>query len=493
MEKKNTFQRLFIFLALLIIILPACKPNMEEEETTSGDFWKNQATNQILDQWLAKGIKEESGIFYTFMNREWGPYRGNVKYPGMVARHIFSYSSGYMLTGEQKYLDKASELMEFVINKGWDKKYGGWYEAIEESGGIIDDSKDLFNQIYAASGLTMYYFVTHDTTALKYIEETHKIIEDNAWDKEYGGYFRTLNRDLSAGNTNKPVTPQIATISGYLLYMYLATMDKDYLDQSEKLINLILDKMINEDYQYVQENYDRSWNYNYEEKGADTEINIGHNLETLWILLRLYDLTGKDQYLQVVNNQWEKLKKYGYEERNMAWYHRIGLEVPSLHTDATPWWIQAYGNMMTLYYYHISGKEKHLQLFDKGAKYWNNHFIDKEYGGTVLSVNNNGKIQKGQKAVRTKTSYHSTEHGLLNYMYTNLWVKKEPVMLYFNINNAEKNEKIYPIPVEDKAIKIISVQLNGNNWDKYDSVDRSVTLPAEKNIKLKVTLHAETK
>ena len=270
MEIKNTFRWYFFLIAVLATLFSACKPDIEEEKTTSDEFWKKQTTNKILDQWAEKGVQQESGIFYTFMNRERGPYRGNVKYPGMVARHIFSYSAGYMLTGEQKYLEKATELKEFVISNGWDEEYGGWYNAIEETGMVIDDSKDLFYQIYAATGLTMYYFATHDSTALTYINKTHKLMEKKGWDNENGGYYIGLNKDLSINNAGKSITSQIAPISGYLLYLYLATDNQDYLEKSEELIRLILDKMRNNEYNYVQENFDQSWNYNYTRKGDYT-------------------------------------------------------------------------------------------------------------------------------------------------------------------------------------------------------------------------------
>ena len=47
-----------------------------------------------------------------------------------------------------------------------------------------------------------------------------------------------------------------------------------------------------------------------------------------------------------------------------------------------------------------------------------------------------GTLNNSNKAVRSKTSYHSTEYGLLNYLYTNIWVKNEPVTLHFKINES---------------------------------------------------------
>lgn len=488
MKNKKLPIQTIALITLTLVILSGCKPKDRKNETTSGEFWKKQTTEQILNPWSENGIEEKRGVFYSYLNREWEPYKKNIIYPGMLARHIYSYASGYMLTGNQEYLEKAKKLKEYLIGNTWDEKYGGWYSSLNKKDSVIDNTKDLFYQIYAATGLTMYYFATKDSAALDYIEKTHQLLEEKAWDSKYKGYYRTLNRDWSVKNDDKSFTPQIAPVSGYLLYLYQTTRKDKYLNKAEDLVNLALDKMNNNKYHYIMENFSRSWEYNYKKKGEDTEINMGHNIEMLWILLRLNDLTGKAEYRQEADKLWETIRKYGYDEENVAWYHRVGLENPSGHTSSIPWWIQAYGNMMTLYYHHISGQENLLQLFNKGAKYWNDHFIDDKYGGAFLSVSIDGSIHKGQKAVRSKTSYHSAEHGFLNYIYSNLWVSKEPVILYYKIQESKKGEKLYPVPVEDTTVRIDKVEVDGETWNKAGASEQYISLPEGKDYEVKVVL-----
>jgi len=478
----------------ILISLSGCGQSPKKtQEIPTGKFWKQQGTEKVLDHWTKHAIDKKYGAFYTFLDRKWEPYNGTKKYPGMISRHIFSYSVGYMLTGDRKYLDKAAEAKDYIIKNAWDKKYGGWYDALSKEGAVTDSTKDGFYQTYAITGLAMYYMVTHDKEVLELLRKSHKIMTEHAWDKKYGGYFRKLNRDLTVAEDKKSFSPQLAPLSGYQIYLYVATREKIFLEQMERLMDVALKKMRKPESPWVLEQFDRKWNYTYKPKPNGTELNTGHNAELAWMLFRLYDLTGNDNYIENALAITEPLYNYGFDDSSGLWYHRIGLDNPSKHSDYSPWWVQAYGNMLSLYLYHHTYKPIYLKAFRKGAKFWNKHFIDDKYGGAYLSVNTDGSILKGVKAVRTKTSYHSVEHGLLNYLYTNLWVKHKPVTLYFQVNSSKKGEKLYPLPIEDSDVLISSVKINGEKYKNYVPEEGYISLPKGKNLKLKVVLESTNK
>lgn len=462
----------------------------QEKKIPEGEFWKQQGIAKVLNYWTKHAVDHENGAFHTYLDRQWQPYNGTKKYPGMLSRQIFSYSVGYMLTGERKYLKKATETKDYLIRNAWDKKYGGWYDALSKEGKVMDSTKDGFYQTYAITGLAMYYMVTHDKEVLELLRESHKIMTDKAWDEQYGGYYRELNRDLTVAKNNKSFSPQFAPLSGYQVYLYLATRNRQYLEQMEKMMKVALEKMRKPDSPWVLEDFDRKWNYTYQTKANGTELNTGHNAEVVWMLLRLHELTGKSNYRDEALAISEHLYKYGINDSSGVWYHRIGLDNPN---NSSSWWIQAYGNMLSLYLYHQTGQEHYREAFRKGADFWNKYYIDEKSGGAYLSVNNDGSILKGTKAVRTKTSYHSLEHSLLNYLYTNLWVKKKPVTLYYFVNSFQSGEKLYPLPIEDDDIKISRVKMNGEKYRNYDSKKGYISLPKGKNLEIEVKFTSASK
>ena len=106
----------------------------------------------------------------------------------------------------------------------------------------------------------------------------------------------------------------------------------------------------------------------------------------------------------------------------------------------------------------------------------NTHFIDAKLGGTFLSVGKEGNIIDGSKAVRTKTSYHAAEHGLLNCLYLDYWVLHKPVTLYYHIN-ARVKEDFFPLLLEDDDYQVSEVLIDGKPLEKVDHTKGSITLP----------------
>jgi len=475
-----------LLLLLTALIGSSCDKKPAASDIPSGDYWKEQGTDHILDYWTINARDTAEGAFYTFLDRRWQPYKGNEKHPGMISRHIFSYSVGYLLSGDDEYLRLAGQAADYLIEHGWDHKYGGWYNSLDRYGNVTDSAKDGFFQPYAITGLAMYYFVTHDKKALSYIQQSNEIMETYARDQEFGGYYRSLNRDLSVQSSNKDFSPQLAPVSGYLIYLYLATRDELYLKQMERIMDLVTTKMSPPGEPWILERFDRRWNYTYQAREDGTELNTGHNIEVVWMLLRLYELTGRDDYLQRATVLQQEVYEYGFADNVGVWYHRTGRSDPLLHNESSPWWIQAYGNMCSLYLYHIKGDREFLDIFKKGAEFWNRYFMDDKYGAAYLSVNINGNIDKASKAVRTKTSYHSMEHAMINYIYTSLLVGKEPVRLYFKISEAVPGEKLFPLPVEPSSFTVSRVMINRESWSDFAAAKGFIRLPGWKDMEIEV-------
>ena len=480
-----------IFLIVsLFIYLTACSDlkKQESENIFSGDFWKEQALEEIMPYWTQHAIDHENGAFITNLDSAWNQSGARGKYPSMIARHIFSYSVAFLLSGEDKYLDIAEETVDFLLEHAWDSVYGGWFDLIDEKGNPLETTKSSFIQYYANTGLAMYYFVTHDNRVLEYIEKSNELIESKRWDMQNGGYFNILNQDLSVNSSGKTFSAEVVPVSGYLLYLYLATRDEYYLEQAERVMNIALAKMQDPESKWILEGLDQEWKYEQRKNNFETEINIGHNIEAVWMFYRLSLLTGKNEYIDSTNVITEKIFKWGYKPETGAWLHATGRVDPSIHGESIYWWIQAYGNMFSLFQYRITNDHKYLDIFEKGAQFWNKYMIDKKYGDTYLSVYADGKPKDTKKATKYKTSYHSMEYELLTFLYLDLWVNQKPVELYFHIASSGKNEKLYPSPIEDQTLKLEKVKINGEDWTDFNEHEAYINLPESDNIKVKVTL-----
>lgn len=120
-----------------------------------------------------------------------------------------------------------------------------------------------------------------------------------------------------------------------------------------------------------------------------------------------------------------------------AWRHKLRRTDPSQSPDTAVWWVQGYGNMLRLYAHRTTGDPRYLEAFRKGAHFWTDAFVDREQGGTVLRTTLDGTVVDGDKAVRTKTSYHAAEHALLLALYLDLWTTDTPTTLHYRLDSVQ--------------------------------------------------------
>ena len=176
-----------IILGLSVLFLSCNTGYKETSDIMSGDYWKTQALEHIMPYWTDNAIDKEYGAFHTNLDSVWDLYGSRNKFPSMISRHLFSYSSAYLLSGNDEDIRIADSTFSWLIEKAWDKEFGGWYDALDEKGDPVQYSKTTFVQVYAVTGLTMYYFVTKDRNALENIEKSNNLLEKHVWDSASKG------------------------------------------------------------------------------------------------------------------------------------------------------------------------------------------------------------------------------------------------------------------------------------------------------------------
>lgn len=414
------------------------------------EYWKKQALEQILPPWTLNA-QDPQGGFYTNLDRQWKPDPEALKYPSMLSRHLFSYTAAFMLSGEQEYLTIADSIKNYLVLNGWDNQYGGWYDALTPQGRPSQDTKSTFVQVYAITGLVLYYAATHDNVAMDYILKSNQLLESKVWDSDEGGYYNQMHRDWTVKDAGKSFSSLVTPASGYLSYLYLSTRKAVYRWQAEKIMNTLMTKALDAETGWVRENFTREWDY-LPAQSADQEINIGHNLEAAWMWLRLYRLNGREDYLEAAQRLSVNLAAQGFDGTSNMWsaYTSNGVGDPG---NFTYWWIQAYGLMFDVFQFKTSAMEPFIRRFKSGAHYWESYVLDQDYGDTYFKIDHTGKALDATKGNAYKTAYHSMENALLLSWYLSLWVVQKPVKLYFYVPD-QGGEIYYPVLVEDDRVII---------------------------------------
>ncbi len=476
-----------LFLLLLIIIQAGCGNGTSPvSNVQDGRYWKDQAINDILPYWTDNAMDRDSGAFITNLDAQWKHGSDSRKYPSMIGRHIFSYSVAYLMTGTEEYLDIAEQTKDLLLEKAWDTEHGGWYDVLNRDGTPDIRTRNMFIQTYALTGLAMYYFVTHDREVLEYIIETDRHLETAMLDSLNGGYYNVAGNDWQIIDSNKSFASQVAPVSGYLLYMYLATGDSVYLERSRRIMDWVSDRMRDPGSGWILEYFDRNWSML--ESDPDI-INVGHNIEVAWMLLRLTMLNGTGGIPETARQLEDLLYAATFREETGLWLTTLGRRDPRITDDFTYWWIQAYGNMYSLCSYRISGNKERLDHFIKGAEFWDSYFLDRDNGDTFTSVYHNGVAKDSTKANPYKTSYHSIEQCLLNYLYLSFWVNHELVRLHFRIMDPREGDLLFPVLVEDMDVVVRDARHEGTSGnEKLTFSERTVSLPEADIARITVTL-----
>lgn len=434
------------------------------------DYWKKQGLEVILPPWTLNA-QDPIGGFYANLNRRWIPQKEAVKFPSMLSRHLFSYTAAFMLSGDLEYLTIADSLKNYLIKYGWDTQFGGWYDAISADGKPVELTKSTFVQVYALTGLVLYYAATHDSHAMDYIIKTNQLLENKAWDEEYGGYYNQMHQNWAIKDDRKSFSSLITPASGYLSYLYLSTHKAVYRTQAERIMNTVLTKARDTETGWVRENYTRTWEIITSE-AAEPEINLGHNLETAWMWLRLFRLNGREDYLEAAQQMSAKLAAQGFDDETGMWAARYDPRTKNRGLF-TYWWIQAYGLMFDVYQFKTTGIEPFIERFEQGAGFWDNYVLDHEFGDTHFMVDRNGKALESLKANQFKTSYHSVENALLLYWYISAWVKQKPITVYFFVPK-QGGEIYFPFLIEDERLTIKSAKFSNGRQAKTIQRGRGV-------------------
>jgi mannose/cellobiose epimerase-like protein (N-acyl-D-glucosamine 2-epimerase family) len=148
---------------------------------------------------------------------------------------------------------------------------------------------------------------------------------------------------------------------------------------------------------------------------------------------------------------------------------------------AKAWWQMEQAVTSGLFLYEITGKNMYLQMADETLLFFMKYFVDHTYGEVYENRTKYGKqIWDTDKGSSGKAAYHSIELGYYVYLYGNLLLNKKPATLYYSIapSAQERQLRMNPISSPAKSLCIASVRRNDTLYTNFDPQARTLTVPA---------------
>jgi mannose/cellobiose epimerase-like protein (N-acyl-D-glucosamine 2-epimerase family) len=428
------------------------------------------------------------GGFYTNVDRTGNIIYNQNKHMLTQTRNAYGLVRAYMLTADTLYLDYARESLNFMYAHAWDETSSGWVQELDQEGNAISpqDDKTCFYQHYALLGIAAYYECTGDTLAWNWLMKGYEHLENHFWDSRasFKGYYDLSDYDTS-NPRNKSFNATVDAITTHLLYLYLMTRESKYLTRLEEIaiqiMNRLVASMSSQEMGFV-EKFDTDWIWD----NSETMTIMGHVLKAGWCLGRINQIEPSSIYTVSAEILVNHVLQNGYDHKYggpFKDYNRTTGEMLMWGWPDTTkaFWAMEQAMTAGLMLYDITGDTVYLKMADESTNFFMQYFVDHQYGEIYADRTRSGGFAWNEnKAGDWKAGYHSIEMGYYLYLYSNLFVHDQPVVLHYRFEELPIPREIYltPLAIADQELRIQKVFHEGQLYKNYDPSERILNLPA---------------
>lgn len=370
-------------------------------------------TSNILPFWMEKMVDKEHGGFYGRITGEGELMPEAEKGAILNARILWTFSSAYRLLHRPEYLETATRAKRYLIDKFYDREFGGVYWSLNAQGQPLDTKKQIYALGFTIYGLSEYHRATGDEEALQVAISLFESIEAHSFDPVKNGYCEALSRSweeiadmrLSAKDENerKTMNTHLHILEPYA-NLYRVWKDERLKKQLGNLITLFLDKILNTETGHLELFFDDDWHSKYH------IISYGHDIEASWLLHEAALVLGNEALLHSVEPMVEYIAAAADEGLQPDGSMIYETHLDKHHTDADRhWWVQAESVVGHANLYQYFGDEVMMQRALHCWQYIQQHLIDWEGGEWYWSIKADGTINRtDDKAGFWKCPYHNS-------------------------------------------------------------------------------------
>lgn len=389
-----------------IRITPEQKQKLEQ---LSGEV-SHDLTGNILPYWSAKMVDNVNGGFYGRIDRNDKVYPDAEKGGILNARILWTFSSAYRILGDTTYLRIAKRAKDYILTHFIDTRFGGAFRSLKADGTPSDTRKQLYTNAFFIYGLSEYSRATGDKKALAEARKIFDLFEKYATDREYNGYFEAFSRDWvrirermigeSSDKDEKTMNTSLHIMEAYA-NLYRVSGDKPVGDRLRNLVEIFLDKIIDQKTSHLICFLDRNWN------GTSTVDSYGHDIESSWLLYEAASLLKDEKLIQRVSEAAIKIVTAASEGYQTDGSMLTEKDYTTGHfRNQRSWWEQAETVVGYLNAFELTGNEAYLDRSLKCWEYTKKYFLDTKNGGWFSSVSESG-VPGGDKGGFWICPYHN--------------------------------------------------------------------------------------
>ena len=385
---------------------------MNNKISTLRNEVEHELTAGILPFWIDKMTDNVHGGFYGRMDGDDVLHAEAPKGAILNGRILWTFSAAYRVLRKPEYLETATRAKRYLIDKFYDKDFGGVYWSLTADGEPLDTKKQIYALGFAIYGLSEYARATGDKEALDYAVKLFETIEKYSFDNEKGGFVEAFMRDWSHiddmrlsdkdENTNKTMNTHLHILEPYA-NLYRVWKDARLERQLRNMIGLFTGKILNKKTYHLNLFFDNDWH-------TDGDIiSYGHDIEASWLIHEAALVLGDDALLKRIEPVIVSIARAADEGLNpdgSMIYERFmakGSTDRELH-----WWVQAENVVGHVNLYQYFGDEAALETAVECWRFIKDKIIDHEHGEWHWSLMADGTVnRRDDKAGFWKCPYHN--------------------------------------------------------------------------------------
>ena len=371
-----------------------------------------ELTGNILPFWMERMKDDRNGGFLPRITGDGQTDASADKGAILNARILWTFSSAYRITDRPEYLETATRAKREIIDRFYDKTYGGIYWSLTPDGKPSDRKKQIYALGFAIYGLGEYARATGDAEALDYAVRLFNDIETHSFDAEKNGYLEAFNEDwspigdmrLSEKDINecKTMNTHLHILEPYTA-LYRVWKDPQLEKQLRNLISVFREKILDRKTGHLRLFFNEDW------ASSHDIISYGHDIEASWLLYEAAEVLGDRDLIS-------EMVPYAADIADAAseGYIPGGGMIYEFHGDTGAvdadrhWWVQAEAVVGYFNLWQLTGREDALA---KAADCWEfikKHIIYHNGGEWFWSLKADGTANTADdKAGFWKCPYHS--------------------------------------------------------------------------------------
>jgi cellobiose epimerase len=357
--------------------------------------FKRELVGNILPFWMRHTVDRQNGGFYGTISCDLTVDRESPRAAVINTRILWTFSAAALKLGDPQYREMADWAYRYIVEKFWDKQYGGIYWMLDYAGNPLSDRKQIYAQAFAVYAMAEYFRATGKQESLERARQLYRLIEEKSHEPVYGGYLEACGRDwgpledlrLSEKDLNSPksMNTHLHVMEAYT-NLRRAWPDPELQAKQNELLEVTMNHIIDGATGHFKMFFDNRWN------SLSDHISFGHDIEGSWLLFEAAQVLGDPALLDRARALSLRMARAVYEEAldqdGSLFYEANSKGVmvdPNKH-----WWAQAEAVVGFYNAYQLSGDERYLDQAYRVWEYIEEKIIDRVHGEWHAKLRPNG-------------------------------------------------------------------------------------------------------